>query len=1041
MRFNIALQSRIIHTVGRVRPDARGFNEMSRGSHVCSSFAHHRSKERQAAAQSAAPTNLNYRIILLATSGLLLGNNPVFCADDTVGSLMPHGFCLSWSPQLVGLFLLGNILIALAYYSIPAALWTLVRKRRDLAFNWIFQLFAAFIFLCGTTHILKLWTIWHPDYWAEGVVDLLTGLVSGFTAIVLWPLIPKAAALRSSSEWEEANKKLQEALEQGKQSEQFLRQSEHKHRSILEKTQEAFIAIDEGGVITEWNKQAEETFGWPRQDILGKLLVETIIPERYKHRHVIGMANYKRTGHGPILNQQIEIEALHRDGHEFPIELSVTPLILDDRVTFFAFLRDITKRKHSEQELAEARDQALQSSKLKSEFLANMSHEIRTPMNAIIGMSDLLSRTQLTEEQEEYAGIIRNSADALLDILNDILEYSKIEAGKTDLEIVDFEVLSIVEETAELLAVKAREKHLSFMTFVDPEMPRVVRGDPGLIRQVLLHLLSNSVKFTEEGRITVRVHMESSRQESATLKLSVEDTGIGMAPSVMTDLFTPFTQGSGGSSRKYGGTGLGLSISKRLVGLMGGELQLESKDGAGCQAYFTIPVQQSPDSASSDHRSSLLQNKRLLVLTQEHHSQANNSQITVSDILRTYTAIWGIRCDTVNSADKALSIMHEAVANDDPYEIVIVDSAKDEDGALEFAATVKKDSKLGSSKLVMLSSAADRTLAGEAINKGFSTFLLQPVRQLRLHDCLVKLLDPEIDEGEPSHNSHTSHTAHSSDPTSIEASLSPNHGLILVAEDNFINQKVALLLLQELGYAAHAVANGREALEAMHRTAYALVLMDCQMPEMDGFEATREIRKMEDLTGRHTPIIALTAHAMSFHRNECLAAGMDDYISKPVTTGKLQESLARFLPPPGSVPPARVARKSSADPTPKSEFTRTSRKTVDIDAVYSTYGEIPGRMLLYEFAPEVRRLLNIATDALAKNELELVRARVHELKGLCAATYASEMLRLCKEIERAIDDSKDTEMRTSYQQLQTAYDTVCAFLKEHGYTEPPAESI
>ncbi|HEY9755941.1 MAG TPA: response regulator [Oculatellaceae cyanobacterium] len=951
------------------------------------------------------------RSICLVVLGTMLSGCNLQQSIDASDSFMPHGFCLSWNPQLLGLFIVGNGLVAISYYSIPAALWIFVRKRSDLAFNWMFRLFAAFIFLCGTTHVMKLWSIWYPVYWAEGMVDLITGIVSGFTAILLWPLIPKALAIRSPKEWEEANARLAQSLEQRDQAEKAVRDSEYWHRSILEKTQDAFIATDAEGLITDWNKQSEETFGWQRQEVLGKMLLDMIVPERHRELYKEALQHYLSTGESYLLNQIIETDGLHRDGHELPIELSITPLRLDDKVTFFAFLRDITKRRQVQQELAQARDQALEASRFKSEFLANMSHEIRTPMNAVIGMSDLLSRTQLLDEQRDYATIIHSSADALLDLINDILDYSKIEAGKLDLEIIDFDLLSVVEGTAELIAAKAREKNLSIMTFVASDVPPIVRGDPGRIRQVLLNLISNGIKFTQYGEVVVRTTVQNAGDDRVTLRFSVSDTGIGISSAAMNRLFTPFTQANEAVTRKYGGTGLGLSISKRLVELMGGKLGLESTPGIGSNFWFTVPLEQSEDRIEAEDAPTGLSDARLLVI---------DGPPGAGEIIQAYAASWGMRCSAVGSTEQALSTMRYEAAVNDAYDLIFVDLAVGRDKALELPHIVQSIPELVHSKLLLLSSAPDSELGGEAMRRGFSAFLMKPVRQSRLFDCMVNILHPTDTTNDlpvPEAKSTIKRT---------ESAPSGSGRLILVAEDNTINQKVALLLLRELGYAAHAVANGQEAVDALHRTNYALVLMDCQMPEMDGFEATRAIRKMEDLTGRRTPIVALTAHAMSFDRDECLSTGMDDYISKPVTAKKLESVLARYLSPKSS--PSKLEADSAA---PELE----SVEPVDIEVVLGTYGAKAGVELLREFYGETTRLLSRLNSVSEENNLQLMKTTIHELKGICAAIYATEMTALCRALEAAIEREDAQELQRCKSKLLTAHNKTLEFLRQHDFIE------
>ncbi|HEY9871155.1 MAG TPA: response regulator [Candidatus Obscuribacterales bacterium] len=524
--------------------------------------------------------------------------------------------------------------------------------------------------------------------------------------------------------------------------------------------------------------------------------------------------------------------------------------------------------------LVRARDEALQSSRLKSEFLANMSHEIRTPLNAVISMSDLLVQTELSQEQSELAEIIRSSGRALLDIINDILDFSKIEAGKVCLEIEDFELVSVVEDTAELVAEKARQKRLSLMSFVSPELPCLLRGDPGRLRQILLNLADNAVKFTEQGHVMVSASLQFKKGSTVVVRFAVTDTGIGIPEDSIARLFQPFTQADGSVTRKYGGTGLGLSIAKSLVELMGGEIGLQSKRGIGTTFWFTVPLEAVP--AVEPVPSADLGEARILLV---------GSPPTGSEIIREYCRSWRISCDVAGTAREALTQLSRMAATGKPYHIAIIERDTPDANGFDIGQQIHCHPGLSDTRTILMSSYLEKGDGEKALRSGFSAYLTRPVRQSRLFNCIANIMGK------------------SSGPAADKAAVIPapeaptRTRLVLVAEDNQVNQKVAALLLKDLGFVAHIVANGREAVEAASRTRYALILMDCQMPEMDGYEATRLIRKAESLTGVHTPIIALTAHAVEGDREKCLTAGMDDYVSKPVSKAKLKESLERWAPP------------------------------------------------------------------------------------------------------------------------------------------------
>ncbi len=675
---------------------------------------------------------------------------------------------------------------------------------------------------------------------------------------------------------------------------QALLESQASLSAITNSAQDAILMMDDQGRLTYWNPAAERIFGHAAAEVLGSNLHDLIAPRRFHEAHHAAFPEFLRTGHGAAVGQTLELQGVHKDGHEITVSLSLSAVQVKGVWHAVGILRDISVQKAAENELKrlleELQQANLRATQLaveaqaaniaKSQFLANMSHEIRTPMNGVIGMIGLLLGTELSEEQRRYAETVRLSGEALLSLINDILDFSKIEADKLELENIDFNLRATIEDTAELLAVRAHEKGLEFVSRVDPEVQTFLKGDPGRLRQILLNLGSNAIKFTARGEVFIEVKLDMASEEKIKIRFEVRDTGIGIPADKIASLFSAFQQVDASTTRRFGGTGLGLAISKRLVEAMDGEIGIESIEGSGSTFWFTASFEKQPHrdrGAGADQ--TMIQGIRVLVV---------DDNATNRLILSEQLSSWNTRHDEAESAARALEMLRAARAQGDPFRIVISDMQMPEMDGESLGKSIKADPEISDTILVMMTSLGRRGDAKRFKTIGFSAYLTKPVKQSQLFDCLATVINASISE-----------------PGAREAALVTRHTIsearrlkvrILLVEDNRTNQQVAQGILGKMGFRTDIANNGSEAIRALETTAYDLVFMDVQMPVMDGFEATAAIRSGKTaIADPRIPIIAMTAHAMKGDRERCLAAGMDDYLSKPLDPRAVAAALDKWL--------------------------------------------------------------------------------------------------------------------------------------------------
>ena len=694
-------------------------------------------------------------------------------------------------------------------------------------------------------------------------------------------------------------------ISEKKLAEKALLESEEKYRTILESIEDGYFEVDIAGNFTFFNDAMCRMLGYSKDELMGMNYRE--YSDKEYSEAVYRVFNEVYRTENPA--KSLDWELIAKEGIKKHVEANVS-LVKDSggrAMGFRGIVRDITARKKGEDDLRKAKEvaeamnveleevneqfeqaiaranematEAEIASMAKSEFLANMSHEIRTPMNGVIGMTRILLDTELNSEQRHYAEAVHSSADSLLMVINEILDYSKIEADKLELEIINFDLRLTIEDMIDVLSITASQNGLELACEVHHEVPSRLRGDPGRLRQILINLAGNAIKFTEKGEVAIRIALEKEDDVGATVRFTVSDTGIGIPQDKMGLLFQSFSQADASTTRKYGGTGLGLAISKGLVELMGGKIGVESEEGKGTTFWFTIELKkQAKDSDAETVVSADILHKRILVVDD---NQTNR------EILRVQLQYWGCVVEEVSNGHEALKELHRAITDRKPFDIAIVDMQMPGMDGADLGRNIKRDPVLENIILIMLTSVGQYGDAAKAKEIGFAAYLSKPVKSSRFYDVLVNVSG--LKAGQTEEGSGPIVTKHS------VAEARKNNIRILLVEDNIVNREIALNILGKFGYHIDAVENGMEALKALEKIPYDLVLMDIQMPVMDGYTATREIRNPQSAVRNHKiPIIAMTAHAMQSDRDACIEAGMDDYASKPISPKKLLEAIERW---------------------------------------------------------------------------------------------------------------------------------------------------
>jgi two-component system, sensor histidine kinase and response regulator len=787
-------------------------------------------------------------------------------------------------------------------------------------------------------------------------------------------------------------------ITQRKQAEQELEERKFFLNSLIENCPIGIVAIDTMGIAQMCNPGFETIFGYRQQEIQGRPLSEFLTTPELRAEVD---SNRVRLEHGK--RTHLVTRRKRSDGTLVDVEAFSVPLLSDGKHTGAVVLyQDITERKLAEAALLNSKETAEAASRIKSEFLANMSHEIRTPMNGIIGMTELVLDTELDPEQREYLNLAKISADSLLSLINDILDYSKIEAGKLDIEAIDFKLGDCLSDTMKSLSLRAHQKGLELAFEIDPSVPDALLGDPGRLRQIIVNLVGNAIKFTEHGEVVLSVHLESRADENLELHFVVADTGIGISPDKQDGIFEAFKQADGSMTRKYGGTGLGLTISSRLVELMGGRIWVESDTGKGSKFNFTVRFQVQKELVRTHvpRDPATLSNMRVLIVD----DNATNRQILVK-ILES----WNMQVATAESGSQAMVALVEARGVGRSFPLILVDAQMPEMDGFTLAEYIKRHSDFRTATVMMLSSAGHRGDATRCRELGISAYLTKPVRQEELLDAILTALGTRPAAEIPPA------------PVARHPMREVRNRLgILLAEDNTVNQLVAVRLLEKHGHTVTVAENGRKALQAFDQNSFDMILMDVQMPEMDGWEATQAIRLKEKTSGGHIPIVAMTAHAMKGDEERCIAAGMDDYLTKPIRTVALLAALDKVLSRlPESVAAARVSASGAS-----TDAVDVAVALERLDGDRDLYGE-----LVQVFRVECPNVIEEMRHAIAQQDAKALERSAHGLKGSSAQLGGLAVSQIAMEIEKLARSGNVESSRDYFKILQNEIERMFAGLE------------
>ncbi len=806
---------------------------------------------------------------------------------------------------------------------------------------------------------------------------------------------------------------IKEDITREKQMFEDLRKSEEQFRSVSEASSDGIVLTDKRGDIIYWNRGAEDIFGYEAEEIIGKLFTE-LIPIQFKEEYKKSCEHADSTDHVPRAGERFEVRGLKKDGSEFPVEITLDIWHAGGRVYYSSIIRDITFRKEKEDELLKAKEAAEIANIAKSEFLARMSHEIRTPMNGIIGTTDLLLQTDLNKKQRDYLKMTKQSAKSLLSIINDILDFSKIEAGRMELENIDFDLIYTIETISESLEINANEKGLDLYCRVKPSVPEVVRGDQVRLRQILINLIGNAIKFTDVGEIvtTIEPYEEYSdndyvvKKGGRLLHFSVSDTGHGIPDSKKEHIFESFSQADGSVTRKFGGTGLGLTISRQLVNMMNGKMWIESEEGIGSVFHFIIEPGKASDTGAlkNTYNEIALKDKKILIVESN-----TTSRIILSEMIEE----WGC---TLEESSEGLSGLRKIIAaynSGAPFTTVLTGVRLNDMDGYEFVQKAMTNPKAAGSKIILLLNYSEEgkyvDFQEKTNNSALSGYILKPYKRAHVLSAIT---------GEAFNDLFAVKATQEKSLEPMDKELQ-----ILLVEDNPVNQVVAEGILTNLGHNVSIAENGKAALEKLAVENTDIILMDIEMPEMNGIEATKAIRASDrSLFDPQIPVIAMTAYAMKGDREMCLNAGMNDYISKPLDIESLIKIIKKY-----------VSKDSGPDVSPKTP-THAPNRTGAVDYI-SAIEAIGGNETLYRrivhiYSDDIPGQLEKLKEAVNKGDFEIVRRQSHSIKGASANIRAEQVRVAALQLEKAGQKGDLSDAATLVNTLEEEINKVIPILKQ-----------